>query len=150
MFWVSNRYAKIWKIFRETDKYVDCSIGTSEKKQDGTYENSSWNARLIGKAFNQFKRGDVEEGEQYAVRGKLTNVRYQNEDGEWRDSYRLIVLETGPAGEDLEAEAAQEKPEKKAPEKKPAAKKPAAKKPMSQTAPRDNEDEDEDEEDGPW
>ena len=147
MFWVSNRYAKLWKVFRETDKYVDCSVGTSEKKQDGTYENSSWNARLIGKALNQYKKGDLEEGEQYAIRGKLTNVRYQDENGDWRDSYRLIVLETGPAGEDIDPDAEQGKPAKKTQEKKPAAKKPAAKRPMSQTAPQDD---DEDEEDGPW
>ena len=142
MFWVSNRYAKLWKVFRETDKYVDCSIGTSEKKQDGTYENSSWNARLIGKAFNQFKKGDVEEGEQYAIRGKMTNVRYQDENGDWRDSYRLIVLETGPAGEDVEQDAAPEKSERK-----PAAKKPAAKQSAKKSAPKADEDDDGD---GPW
>ena len=142
MFWVSNRYAKLWKVFRETDKYVDCSIGTSEKKQDGSYENSSWNARLIGKALNQYKKGDLEEGEQYAIRGKMTNVRYQDENGDWRDSYRLIVLETGPAGEDVEQDAAPEKSERK-----PAARKPAAKPPVKKAAPKADEDDDGD---GPW
>ena len=102
MFWVSNRYARIWKVFRQEDKYVDLSINTSEKKQDGTYENSSWNARLIGKAFNQYKKGDIQEGKDYAIRGKLTNVRYEGDDGKWHDSYRLLVMETGPAGKDIE------------------------------------------------
>ena len=136
MFWVSARYAKVWKVFRQEDKYVDLSVSTSEKNRDGDYENSNWNARLIGKAFNQFKKGDIKEGENYAIRGKLTNVRYEGDDGKWHDNYRLLILETGPAGKDIDADAAETS------SKKPAAQRPAAK-PSTQkaaTKPADDEE----------
>jgi len=101
-FWVSNRYAKIWTIFQAKDKYQDMRVSTSEKKQNDEYENSTWSARAIGKAFNQVKKGDVKEGEQYAIRGKMTNVRYKADDGTWKDNYRLLIMEFGEAGKDLD------------------------------------------------
>ena len=131
MFFVTNRYAKIWKIFKEKEKYVDMSVGTSEKDKDGEYRNSQWPARAIGHAFQQYKNGEIAEGQQYAIRGKLTNERYQDDDGNWKDNYRLLIMDFGEAGTDIQPgeKAEQSKadpPKKTAAEKKKAATKPAA------------------------
>ncbi len=53
MLFVSNKYAKIWKIFKAEEKYVDLAVSTSEKGQDGEFRNSNWRARAIGHAFQQ-------------------------------------------------------------------------------------------------
>lgn len=103
MFWIDNaRYAKIWKIFQPKDsnaKYLDVSIGTSEKNQDGEYVNSDWPARVIGKAFNQISKGDFKEKDTVdIVKAKLSNERYVDKDGNHRNALRLLILELAPAG----------------------------------------------------
>jgi len=118
MFWVEHRYARVWKIFKAKEKYCDLSVSTSEKKQDGEYERSDWPGRAVGKAFNQIKKGDIKEGESYAIRGKLNNVRYKTEDGTWHDSYRLLINEFCPAGQDIDGGAASSETK---PASKPAA-----------------------------
>ena len=42
-------YAKVWKVDVK-EKYTSLQISTSDKQQDGTYKNSGWNCRLVGKA----------------------------------------------------------------------------------------------------
>ena len=42
-------YAKVWKVDKK-EKYTSLQISTSDKQQDGTYKNSGWNCRLVGKA----------------------------------------------------------------------------------------------------
>lgn len=137
MFWVKNRYAKIWKIFDSKEKYVDLSIGTSEKTQENTYINSRWPARAIGKAFNQIKKGDIEEGEQYSIiKGRLSNERYKDDDGNWKSALRLVVMEFGAAGADEGDDDDDDRPEKPAAksstQRKTASNKPATKKPESE------------------
>lgn len=132
MFWVKNRYAKIWKIFDAKEKYVDLSVSTSEKTPDNTYVNSRWPARAIGKAFNQVKKGDITEGEQYAIlKAKLSNEQYKDDSGEWKSALRLLILEFAPAGSD-DADGGEDLPEppasKAAPPRKDAAKKTSTKK----------------------
>lgn len=141
MFWVQNRYARVWKIFRPKNaeaKYYDLRVSTSEKKSDDEWENSDWNARAIGKAYNQIKKGDIDERSDYSIRGKITNVRWRDDEDEYHDNYRLVIMEFGNAGSDIENNDA--KPAKKSDAKKPAEKKTASK-------PAKNEDE---EEDAPW
>lgn len=133
MFFVSNKYAKIWKIFKTEEKYVDLSVSTSEKDRDGEFRNSNWRARAIGHAFQQYKNGEVSEGNQYAIRGKLTNERYQDDDGNWKDNYRLLIMDFGEAGTDIQSgdrveESKANPPKKSSYEKKPAS---AAKKEKS-------------------
>ena len=140
MFWVNARYAKVWKIFAAKDKYADLSVGTSEKKQDGTYINSRWPARCIGKALNQVKKGTVKEGEQYAIlQAKLSNEHYKTEDGEWKDALRLLILEFGPAGATNENDQSEPAPAaSKAPPPRADAKKSA--KPAARVQEDDEED----------
>ena len=139
MFWVNARYAKVWKVFAAKDKYVDLSVGTSEKKQDGSYANSRWPARCIGKAYNQVKNGKVKEGEQYAIlSGKLSNEHYKGEDGEWHDALRLLILEFAPAGTANENAQSEPAPTaSKAPPPRSDAKRPAK---PAKPAPADDEE----------
>ena len=66
------RYIKVWDVDIK-EKYIDVRSGTSDKKQDGTYENSSWNVRLVGKAVEQGKH--LKKGDTYTiVKGKISNV----------------------------------------------------------------------------
>ena len=48
-FWLDKDgvYATVWKV-EDKGNYVQARITSSSKKQDGTYENSSWLARFIG------------------------------------------------------------------------------------------------------
>ena len=142
MFWVNTRYAKIWKIFHPAEKYCDLSVGTSEKKPDETYVNSTWPARCIGKALNQVKNNTIEEGGTYAiVQAKLSNERYKGDDGEWHDSLRLLIMEFAPSGTDASA------PESDNSAPKRAAAKPAAKPAAKKTTPKPVQDDDEED---PW
>jgi len=101
MFWVTNKYAKVWKIFGVDGKYADMNISTSEKKQDGTYANSSWPARAIGHALQQVKTGKIKEGNTYAItQAKVSNESYKDKDGNWKNNLRLLVMEFGPSGAD--------------------------------------------------
>ena len=48
MLWIADNYVKVWKIENKGNYFMGtCSSGT--KKQDGTYENSSWNVKFVGK-----------------------------------------------------------------------------------------------------
>lgn len=86
-------FAKIWKIDKK-EKYADLRISTSEKiEKDGntTYENSSWFARVIGKAFNQLK--DINEGDRVVItKAKISNPPYEK-DGEKRSILKFTIME---------------------------------------------------------
>jgi len=130
MFFVSDRYTRVFQIFdkRKPDsKYVNMSVSTSEKNQDGEYENSRWYARAVGHAFQQVEKGEVSAGQDYATRGKLTNVRYKDDDGNWHDNYLYTIFDFGPKGQDAGSNSSLSKSGAKPATKKPAAK-PAAKK----------------------
>lgn len=102
-FRADGKYVKIWRIFNpkiKDAKSVFMSVSTSEKNRDDEYENSSWAATAVGHAFQQWKAGEIKDGETYSIHGKLTNVRKQDEDGEWVDNYRLTIFDFGKAGED--------------------------------------------------
>ena len=99
MFFVSARYAKVWKIFPAKERSCGMSIGTSDKQQDGKYENSRWPAMAVGHALEQVNKGNIKEGEQYAIiKGKVKNVPYKDDNGNWHERLSLIVSEFAPAG----------------------------------------------------
>lgn len=118
MFWVTNKYAKVWKIFGVDGKYADMNISTSEKKQDGTYANSSWPARAIGHALQQVKTGKIKEGNTYAItQAKVSNESYKDKDGNWKNNLRLLVMEFGPSGADGQNASQNAKPKATTPTK---------------------------------
>lgn len=130
MFMVSDRYTFVSKIFskKKADaKYVNLSVTTSEKNQDDEWENSQWYACAVGHAFQQIEKGEVSEKETYATRGKLTNVRYQDDDGNWHDNYKYLIFDFGPKGQDAGSGSSLSKSGAKPAAKKTSAK-PAAKK----------------------
>lgn len=142
-FRTDGKYVKIWKIFtpRTKDaKSVFMSVGTSEKNRNDEYENSSWSAVAVGHAFQQWKAGEIIENENYSIHGKLTNIRQQDDDGDWVDNYRLTIFDFGKAGEDANKDSSAN-PAKKDGTKKTASKKTAAK---SNTKPVADEESD------PW
>ena len=72
----NKAYLKVWKVERK-DKYTAITASSGDKQQDGTYKNSSWNCRLIGKAHDLF----VGEGDRIEVlSGKVENI-YNKEQG---------------------------------------------------------------------
>lgn len=86
-------YAKVWKIQKKTDKYIDLQISTSEKDKDGNYVNSSWFPRCIGHAFNSLK-DTLKEGDRITIKKcKLSNEKYTAQDGTIKSGFRFIILE---------------------------------------------------------
>lgn len=73
MFFINDaRYIKIWKIEKK-EKFIKLQCSTGDKKQDGTYENSSWFINLVGKAFDQ--GANLKENDTITiVQGKISNV----------------------------------------------------------------------------
>ena len=66
------RYVKIWEV-KKFDKYIKLQVSTSDKKQDGSYENSGWYINLVGQAFTQGK--DLVKGDTITInKGKISNV----------------------------------------------------------------------------
>lgn len=58
---VSGKFLKVWKV-KVNEKSVMVNLGSSNKQQDGSYVNSSWNAMFVGKALAGAKSlvvGDV-------------------------------------------------------------------------------------------
>ena len=65
------RFVKVWKV-EHYEKYTKLQVSTSDKKQDGSYENSGWYLKLVGKAFEQGRH--LQKGDTITVKsGKLTN-----------------------------------------------------------------------------
>ena len=91
-------FAKVWKVTKaDNGKYIDLQISTSEKETDGTYKNSRWFPRCIGKSVNTLK--DVKEGDRIEIeKCKLTNESYETDSGEKRSRFRFIILEASISG----------------------------------------------------
>lgn len=93
-FYKGETYAKVWKISKKTDKYMDLRISTSEKKP-GSEEwlNSSWFPRVIGHAFNSLK-DELQEGDRIVIRqAKFSNTAYTDRDGNKKSSFELLILD---------------------------------------------------------
>jgi len=58
MLWLSESYLKVWKV-ESKGKYSVAQCSSGKKQEDGTYINSNWNVKLIGKANDKgIKVGD--------------------------------------------------------------------------------------------
>ena len=92
-------YAKVWKITRREEKYLDLRISTSEKDLEGNYINSTWFPRLIGHAFNSLK-DKVKEGDRIVItKAKLTNESYEK-DGVTKSAFKFLILEAEIDGQE--------------------------------------------------
>lgn len=115
----NNVYAKVWKVQKKTDKYIDLQISTSEKDKDGNYINSSWFPRCIGHAFNALK-DTLKEGDRITItKCKFSNEKYTAQDGTTKSAFRFIILEASvdaprDAEQKNETTAAPSAPETKA------------------------------------
>ena len=72
----------MWK----KEKYTDLSISTGDKQEDGSYKNSKWPARLVGKA-----NVEVAEGDSIVItKAKIENVWDKDNNREW---LRVVAFE---------------------------------------------------------
>lgn len=72
-------FMKVWKVDKK-DNYIALNVSTSDKQQDGTYKNSNWNVRLVGKA----KELEVVEGSRIkVVSGKVENIYDKDKQRSW-------------------------------------------------------------------
>ena len=72
MLWLNDIKGTVFKV-EVGEKLVKGTLSTSEKKQDGTYENSSWFVAFVGNCKE--KAAKLQEKDRITVtKGKLTNV----------------------------------------------------------------------------
>lgn len=85
-------YAKVWKV-EKAEKYIDLQVTTSERDKEGNYINSGWFPRLIGHAFNSLK-DTIKEGDTLIItKSKITNERYEDNEGNKKSRFKFVVLE---------------------------------------------------------
>lgn len=72
MIWLNDVKATVFKV-EDKGTFVKAQLSTSEKKQDNTYENSSWFASFVGNA-KESARHLKEKDKITITKGKLTNV----------------------------------------------------------------------------
>lgn len=83
---ITAKFAKVWEA-EIKERMVKLKLSTGDKKQDGTWENSSWNTIIVGKQLEEakgIKKGDTIE----IVSGKISNV-YNKEK---QTSYLNLVI----------------------------------------------------------
>ena len=98
MFFLKNAFATVWKVTKVEDKYARVTLGTSEKKLDGTYENSNWFATFVGKAKEKIE--DVKPKDRITiVTGKVSNVGKKQEDGTFINYLNVVVFDFVKQGE---------------------------------------------------
>jgi hypothetical protein len=89
MIYFKEQFAKVWKLERK-EKFAVGRISTSEKLQDGTYENSNWNVKLLGKAFGK----QLNEGDRIKIiSGKVINKSYKDKQGENKNWLEVVVFD---------------------------------------------------------
>lgn len=73
MIWLSEvKFVKVWNV-EDKGNFVKAKLQTSEKKQDGSYENSDWFAAFVGNAASMAR--SLSNGDQITItKGKLSNV----------------------------------------------------------------------------
>jgi hypothetical protein len=84
-------FATIWG-WDDQGKYTKVRLSTSEKNQDGEYENSSWLARFVGKAHE--KISDASERDRIKIlSGKINNISRKQDDGSFRSFLNVVVFD---------------------------------------------------------
>lgn len=66
-----DAYATYWGTQNEEEKYATVKISTGDKQKDGSYVNTNWFARFVGKAFE--KLGELESKDKIKISGKISN-----------------------------------------------------------------------------
>ena len=93
MILINKAFAKVWKVDKK-EKYTALNISTSDKQQDGTYKNSSWNARLVGKS----KDIAINEGDRITITSaKIENIYNKEQKKSWLN---IIVFDLTVDGSD--------------------------------------------------
>jgi len=106
-------YAKVWAVDRK-EKYTEIRFSTSEKMEDGTYRNSTWNGRLVGHAFNGLAK--LEPEQRILIKSaKFTNELYTTKDGQKSSYLRVIIFDAVYADANGAQPAQKEAPAKKEP-----------------------------------
>lgn len=121
--WFENTFAKVWQITKRDAKYTNFKVSTSEKdKKSGEYKNSYWLATAVGHAHNQINCGEVNENDRVTIKkGKITNEPYKDDEGNWKNTVKIVVFEFG-SDNDNGSDGGDNPPpkKKKAPPKKSA------------------------------
>ena len=72
MIWLENVRGNVFKV-EVQEKVVKASLSTSEKKQDGTYENSSWFVAFVGNCKD--KASSLQDKDRITIsKAKVSNV----------------------------------------------------------------------------
>lgn len=101
MFYITNAWASIWSREKQASKtgkkYYKARISTSEKREDGTYENSYWFAYFVGNASDQIEK--YKDGECFKIeKAKIINPTVKNEDGSYKHYLKVTIFELGNRG----------------------------------------------------
>ena len=79
MILINKAFAKVWKVERK-ENYIALNISTGDKQQDGSWKNSNWNARLVGKA----KHIALSEGDRIEIKSaKIENIYDKANNKNW-------------------------------------------------------------------
>ena len=91
-FWLKDKsFATVWKV-EDKGNYVNARISTSDKKLDGTYENSNWFARFIGKCKDRSLTLD-EKDRITILQGKVENRSYTDAQGEKKNFLNVLIFD---------------------------------------------------------
>ena len=101
MFFIKNAFATVWHVDKIEEKYAKVRIGTSDKKQDSSYENSNWFATFVGKAKDKVETLEPKD-RITIVTGKVSNVGKKNEDGSYTNYLNVVVFDFLKQGEESE------------------------------------------------
>ena len=91
-------YGKIWDV-KQSDKYIDLRMTTSEKNADGAYIYSTWFPRTIGNAFINLK-DKVKVGDSILItKSKFSNESYKNKEGVSKSAFKFLIVDAEIAAE---------------------------------------------------
>lgn len=97
---ISNQFATVWAVDKVEEKYAKVRLGTGDKRQDGTYENSNWFGTFVGKA--RLRVEELEPKDQITVVfGKVSNVGKKQEDGSYKNFLNVVIFDFIKKGESL-------------------------------------------------
>lgn len=113
MIFIKNpTWIKIWEV-NPKEKYIDIRFSTSEKKEDGSYTNSNWFGRCLGKARNKIIEDNIQKGDKIRMTsGKITAEVYLNDKGEKRTAPVKILIFDYDNGENSNNASAEPSPKK--------------------------------------
>ena len=86
MIFLKDFKATVWKP-EIKDKFVKANLSTSEKKQNGDWENSNWNAMFVGRSL-EFAKDLKDKDRIKIISAKITNVY----NAEKKVSYLNLVI----------------------------------------------------------